>query len=43
MGGSLSNTDNLINVESMVNGIYFLQLIDGNTNEQITKKISVYK
>ena len=43
MGGSLSNTDNLINVESMVNGIYFLQLIDRNTNEQITKKISIYK
>ena len=43
MGGSLSNTDNLINVESVVKGIYFLQLIDGNTNEQITKKISIDK
>ena len=41
MQGSLSNTDNLINVESMVKGIYFLQLIDGNTNDQITKKISI--
>ena len=43
MGGSLSNTDNTINVESVVKGIYFLQLIDGNTNEQITKKISIDK
>jgi hypothetical protein len=43
MGGSLSNTDNTINIESVVKGIYFLQLIDGNTNEQITKKISVDK
>ena len=43
MGGSLSNTDNVINIESVVKGIYFLQLIDGNTNEQITKKISIDK
>ena len=38
MGGSLSNTDNIINVESVVKGIYFLQLIDGNTNRANHKK-----
>tara|TARA_B100000795_G_scaffold188846_1_gene143702 strand:- start:1549 stop:3198 length:1650 start_codon:yes stop_codon:yes gene_type:complete len=43
MGGSLSNTNNIINIESCANGIYFLHLIDGNTNQQITKKISVEK
>jgi lysyl endopeptidase len=43
MGGSLSNTDTIINVENCANGLYFLHLIDGNTNQQITKKISIEK
>ena len=39
--GSLSNTMNTINVESLSEGIYFLRLTDGVSGNDITKKIIV--
>jgi len=41
MSGSLSNTINEINVESLDEGVYFLYLIDKDTNSDVTKKIII--
>jgi lysyl endopeptidase len=43
MGGSLSNSENVLHIENCAEGIYFLNLIDGDTNQQITKKIIIDK
>jgi len=40
-GGALSNTFNVINVENFSEGIYFLHLIDEDSNADITKKILI--
>ncbi len=39
--GNLSNTHNEINVERLNEGVYFLYLIDGNTNVSSTKKVII--
>jgi len=39
--GSLSNTTNILNVEDFSEGIYFLHLIDEDSNSEITKKIII--
>jgi hypothetical protein len=39
--GSLSNTMNIIPVENLSEGVYFLHLIDTDSDESITKKIIV--
>ena len=41
LSGSLSNTINEINIDSLEEGIYFLYLIDKNSNADITKKIII--
>lgn len=41
--GSLSNTMNTIAVDNLSEGIYFLQLVDEDTNDSITKKIIVQR
>lgn len=43
LSGSLSNTDNTLDVNSCADGIYFLHLIDGASNQEITKKIIISK
>ncbi|GER60665.1 T9SS type A sorting domain-containing protein [Patiriisocius marinus] len=43
MGGSLSNTDNLLDINSCADGIYFLHLVDEDSNQEITKKILISK
>ena len=43
MGGSLSNTDNLLDINSCSDGIYFLHLVDEDSNQEITKKILISK
>ena len=43
MGGNLSNTNNVMNIEYYAKGIYFLHLTDEDTNQQITKKIIIDK
>lgn len=43
MSGSLSNTDNVLNIDTCAKGIYFLNLIDEDTNKRITKKIIIDK
>ncbi len=43
MSGSLSNTYNVLDVENCTEGIYFLNLIDEDSNQQITKKIIISK
>jgi hypothetical protein len=43
MGGSLSNTNNDLDINSCADGIYFLHLVDEDSNQQITKKIIVSK
>jgi len=39
--GKMSNTYNNINVERLAEGIYFLYLIDTDTNKNVTKKIII--
>jgi lysyl endopeptidase len=39
--GSLSNTMNTISVETFTRGVYFLRLIDNDSNSEITKKIII--
>ena len=39
--GSMSNSENRMNVENYPEGIYFLHLIDDDTNDSITKKIII--
>ncbi|QNJ96959.1 T9SS type A sorting domain-containing protein [Constantimarinum furrinae] len=39
--GSLSNTMNTISVDSYTKGVYFLRLIDNDSNSEITKKIII--
>ncbi len=39
--GSLSNTINEINIENLEEGIYFLYLVDKDSNADITKKIII--
>lgn len=41
MRGDLSNTMNTLSVESFTEGVYFLYLIDNDSNSSITKKIVV--
>lgn len=41
--GSLSNTENMLSVESLLEGIYFLYLVDKDSEASITKKIIVDK
>ncbi len=41
LSGSLSNTINEINIESLDEGIYFLYLVDKDSNSDITKKIII--
>ncbi len=41
--GSLSNTMNTINVSNLAEGVYFLYLVDEDTNDSITKKIIINK
>lgn len=41
--GSLSNTMNQINVENLDEGIYFLYLVDKESNADITKKILIQR
>tara|TARA_R110000772_G_scaffold230808_2_gene341555 strand:+ start:1764 stop:3419 length:1656 start_codon:yes stop_codon:yes gene_type:complete len=41
--GSLSNTENMLSVESFNDGIYFLYLVDNDSEASITKKIIVGK
>jgi hypothetical protein len=41
--GNLSNSENRINVSGMEEGIYFLHLIDEDTQKDITKKIIIDK
>ena len=41
--GSLSNTENMLSVESFDEGIYFLYLVDNDSEASITKKIMVGK
>jgi hypothetical protein len=43
MAGSLSNSENVLHIENCAEGIYFLNLIDRDTNQQITKKIIIDK
>ncbi|GEQ86939.1 hypothetical protein ULMS_24470 [Patiriisocius marinistellae] len=43
MSGSLSNTDNNLNIANCADGIYFLNLVDEDSNQQITKKIVINK
>jgi hypothetical protein len=39
--GNISNTINEINVEHLNEGMYFLYLVDGDTNVSSTKKIII--
>ena len=41
LAGSLSNTMNEINVERLSKGVYFLHLVDKESNADITKKIII--
>jgi hypothetical protein len=41
--GSVSNTMNTINVESMSEGMYFLYLLDNDSSASITKKVFISK
>ena len=41
LSGSLSNTNNEINVENLDKGIYFLYLLDRESNADMTKKIII--
>ena len=41
--GSVSNTMNTISVESFSEGVYFLYLVDNDSESNITKKIIVTK
>lgn len=41
--GSLSNTQNMLSVESFDEGVYFLYLVDNDSETSITKKIIVGK
>src|SRR5690606_29683270 len=41
--GSLSNTMNTIAVDRLSDGVYFLYLKDGDSNDSITKKIIIKK
>lgn len=41
--GSLSNTNNTINVANLADGVYFLYLIDEDSKDSITKKIIINK
>jgi hypothetical protein len=41
LSGSLSNTNNEINVENLEKGIYFLYLLDRESNADMTKKIII--
>jgi len=43
MAGSVSNSENRINVRSMEEGMYFLHLIDEDSQNDITKKIIIDK
>jgi hypothetical protein len=43
MGGSLASTNNLLHLETCAVGIYFLNLIDEDSNQQFTKKIVITK
>lgn len=43
MGGSMANTDNRIDLSHCASGIYFLQLVDETSKQEITKKIIVAK
>jgi len=39
--GNLSASENRISVQGMPTGVYFLRLVDGETSDEITKKILV--
>lgn len=39
--GSLSNTMNILSIENLAEGIYFLNLMDGDSKDSITKKIII--
>jgi hypothetical protein len=41
--GSLSNTMNTIAVDNLSEGVYFLHLVDEDSNDSITKKIIIKK
>ena len=41
--GSLSNTMNTINVTNLAEGVYFLHLMDEDSNDSMTKKIIINK
>ena len=41
MRGSMSNSENILQVENYPEGLYFLHLIDEDTNDNITKKILI--
>lgn len=41
--GTMANTLNYLSVANLPNGMYFLNLIDGDSNASITKKIMVQK
>ena len=43
MEGSLSNTNNILDIQHFAEGVYFLNLIDEDSNKQITKKILISK
>ncbi|TDI80463.1 MAG: T9SS type A sorting domain-containing protein [Bacteroidetes bacterium] len=43
LSGNLSDSENRINVSGMEEGIYFLHLIDEDTQKNITKKIIIHK
>lgn len=41
MSGSISNTYNVLNIQSLAAGVYFLRILDNESNQTITKKIIV--
>lgn len=41
--GSLSNTMNSISVDNLAEGVYFLRLTDGESQDSVTKKILIQK
>lgn len=41
MSGSISNTYNVLNIQSLAAGVYFLRILDNESNQAITKKIIV--
>lgn len=41
--GSMASSENILSVEHLSNGVYFLHLIDGDSDNTITKKIVVQR